>query len=69
MKILTNQVFLDDVDRYEENTEYDVPLEKGIYFVRNGWAEAAEALQDEVDDNNIDLNIHKYTIGMKDSNG
>lgn len=68
MKIVANQDFLDEFDRYEDGVEYDVDLEKGLYFVKNGWADAAEALPDEVS-NNIDLDIHNSTIGMKDSNG
>jgi hypothetical protein len=68
MKIVPNQVFLDDYDRYEPDQEYEVPLEKGLYFVKNGWADAAEALPDE-NEADVTLDIHNSTIGVKDSNG
>lgn len=68
MKIEPNQVFLDDYDRYEPGQEYEVSLEKGIYFVRNGWADAPEGLPDE-QPSEVNLDIHNSTIGMKDSNG
>jgi len=68
MKIRTNQVFLDDRDRYEADTEYEVPLEKGLYFVKCGWASAAEAVAEEIWES-VDLDIQNSTIGMKDSNG
>lgn len=70
MKIVPNQVFLHENDRYEPDQEYDVPLEDGVYFCRNGWADSAETETVTSDpDQVIDLDIHNASVAVKDSNG
>lgn len=70
MKILTNQVFLDDTDRFEAETEYEVEDGRGYYFCKMGWAKNLdEEIESEEQPSEVDLDIHNSTIGMKDSNG
>jgi len=69
MKIAPNQVFLDDEDRYEPEGTYDVPLEKGIYFCSNGWADSVEVATGESNSDVVDLDIHNANVNVKDSNG
>jgi hypothetical protein len=38
VKITPNQVFLDDVDRFEPGQEYDVDPDRGLRLVGLGWA-------------------------------
>lgn len=57
MKITANQKFLDERDVYEKDQEYEVPLEKGYYFCRLGWAYSAEMPKAEPSTEEVNLEI------------
>jgi hypothetical protein len=63
-KIIPNQDFLDDRDRYEEGTEYDVPEDKARYFVRNGWADSDEINESADVPAEAGLDVHDSTNGQ-----
>lgn len=65
-KIIPNQDFLDDRDRYEEGTEYDVPDDKARYFIRNGWADSDEITESAPGDVPAEagLEVHDSTNGQ-----
>lgn len=70
-QFVPNQVFLDDVDRYEPNETYEVSDEKAYYFRMNGWGDIVDseypANQGTEDD--VTLDIHNASLNVKDSNG
>lgn len=71
MRILATDTFLDEKDKYEKDVEYDVPDEKGYYFIANHWALNTASMKESKDPvaEAVDLDIQNSTIGMKDSNG
>jgi hypothetical protein len=70
MRIEPNQVFLDDTDRFEPDTEYEVDDNRGYYFCRMGWAKNLdEEVESEEQPSEVDLNIHNASHKVKDSNG
>lgn len=72
MRILPNQVFLDEEDRYEPDQVYEVSDEKGYYFCAVGWAESVDSDYVATGENTgevVTLDIHNATVGLKDSNG
>ncbi len=42
MLFTPNQTLLDGYDRYEADTEYDVPEDRAAYFVSLGWGIAPD---------------------------
>ena len=72
MRILPNQVFLHEEDRFEPNTVYEVDDQLGFYFCANGWSEAVDTDYVPVAEDQppvADLDIHSAKIQPKDSNG
>jgi hypothetical protein len=41
-----NQTLLDGYDRYEADTEYDIPEDRAAYLVSLGWGEAPDLPRD-----------------------
>lgn len=68
MRIVPNQRFLDGTDEYLPDNSYDVPVEKGVYFCNNGWADSAEALPAYTPPV-ANLDIQNLNVEVKDSNG
>ena len=46
MKIIPKQVFLDDVDRFEPDQQYDVDDDRGRRLVGLGWATSPDVDDD-----------------------
>lgn len=68
MKIVPNQRFLDGHNEYLPDQEYEVSLENGVYFCRNGWADSPEVTAEEQPPV-ADLEIQNLKVDIKDSNG
>lgn len=68
MKITANQTFLDDRDRYEEGEEYEVPIEKGYYFCRLGWAHSAEMAEVEPSLEPVDIEVDNMKVETRGEN-
>lgn len=69
MKIKTTQTFLDGRDRYENDTEYDVPTHKGYYFCQLGWAKSLDNdIETEEQPGEVNLNIHDSVVGTESEN-
>jgi len=49
VRFIPNQTLLDGYDRYEADTEYDIPEDRAAYLVSLGWGDAPDLPPDSSD--------------------
>jgi hypothetical protein len=72
VRILPNQAFLHEKDRYEPGQVYQVEDAQGFYFCAVGWASAVDTDYVPVAEeqpSEVDLDVHNASLNIKDSNG
>lgn len=61
MEIIPNQLIKDGGERYEPGRTYEIAVGLGLYFVRNGWAEADGVETGEPSAGTVDLQPDSVT--------
>jgi hypothetical protein len=72
VRILPNQEYLHDTERYYPDQVYNVEDALGFYFCAVGWASAVDTDYVPVAEeqpSEIDLDVHNANLNIKDSNG